>query len=224
MVGERGFEPPTPWSRTRCSTRLSHSPTCVGWLPTIVDFTEAAHMLQMRPHRCFALPNCFVFLHQSAIAWSAPMSTPLQIFCCIHNSPAPVPEWVVGAQAEGQPCAGAKVKASSGNVGLSKGWPMARKADCRPALRVECPRSVSHAPHYSSHCCPDLAGMHAFGEIASPRHFSQMMQRTEAIRQFEDSRYCFGASAGGTAPGKMSNGACRLFSASGFGRGLRGNI
>ena len=29
MVGERGFEPPTPWSRTRCSTRLSHSPTRV---------------------------------------------------------------------------------------------------------------------------------------------------------------------------------------------------
>ena len=27
MVGERGFEPPTPWSRTRCSTRLSHAPT-----------------------------------------------------------------------------------------------------------------------------------------------------------------------------------------------------
>jgi hypothetical protein len=30
MVGERGFEPPTPWSRTRCSTRLSHSPTGPG--------------------------------------------------------------------------------------------------------------------------------------------------------------------------------------------------
>ena len=30
MVGERGFEPPTPWSRTRCSTRLSHSPTFGG--------------------------------------------------------------------------------------------------------------------------------------------------------------------------------------------------
>src|SRR5262245_46905734 len=27
MVGARGFEPPTPWSRTRCSTRLSHAPT-----------------------------------------------------------------------------------------------------------------------------------------------------------------------------------------------------
>src|SRR6516165_1628806 len=26
MVGERGFEPPTPWSRTRCSTRLSQKP------------------------------------------------------------------------------------------------------------------------------------------------------------------------------------------------------
>ncbi len=34
MVGERGFEPPTPWSRTRCSTRLSHSPTwCVERTP-----------------------------------------------------------------------------------------------------------------------------------------------------------------------------------------------
>ena len=32
MVGERGFEPPTPWSRTRCSTRLSHSPTLVDVL------------------------------------------------------------------------------------------------------------------------------------------------------------------------------------------------
>src|ERR1700746_2847570 len=30
LVGERGFEPPTPWSRTRCSTRLSHSPTEVA--------------------------------------------------------------------------------------------------------------------------------------------------------------------------------------------------
>jgi hypothetical protein len=30
LVGERGFEPPTPWSRTRCSTRLSHSPTKGG--------------------------------------------------------------------------------------------------------------------------------------------------------------------------------------------------
>ncbi len=27
MVGARGFEPPTPCSRSRCSTRLSHAPT-----------------------------------------------------------------------------------------------------------------------------------------------------------------------------------------------------
>ena len=39
MVGERGFEPPTPWSRTRCSTRLSHSPmvTCVTLVVLGVD-------------------------------------------------------------------------------------------------------------------------------------------------------------------------------------------
>src|SRR5438093_11543993 len=27
LVGARGFEPPTPRSRTECSTRLSHAPT-----------------------------------------------------------------------------------------------------------------------------------------------------------------------------------------------------
>jgi hypothetical protein len=30
MVGETGFEPATPWSRTKCSTRLSHSPRCLA--------------------------------------------------------------------------------------------------------------------------------------------------------------------------------------------------
>src|SRR5262245_3216606 len=27
LVGARGFEPPTPWSRTRCATRLRYAPT-----------------------------------------------------------------------------------------------------------------------------------------------------------------------------------------------------
>ena len=39
MVGERGFEPPTPWSRTRCSTRLSHSPTEVS-IPILLHVTS----------------------------------------------------------------------------------------------------------------------------------------------------------------------------------------
>src|SRR2546422_1607138 len=42
LVGERGFEPPTPWSRTRCSTRLSHAPTTsvpFSWCPA----TRATH-------------------------------------------------------------------------------------------------------------------------------------------------------------------------------------
>ena len=26
MVGEKGFEPSTPWSQTRCATRLRYSP------------------------------------------------------------------------------------------------------------------------------------------------------------------------------------------------------
>ena len=34
MVGMTGFEPATPWSRTRCSTRLSHIPTEKVMVPT----------------------------------------------------------------------------------------------------------------------------------------------------------------------------------------------
>ena len=32
MVGARGFEPPTPWSRTRCATRLRYAPNVLRWV------------------------------------------------------------------------------------------------------------------------------------------------------------------------------------------------
>src|SRR5579872_2992227 len=51
MVGERGFEPPTPWSRTRCSTRLSHSPTARG-----------------SPQRCFSLPDSAALIKPRAVS------------------------------------------------------------------------------------------------------------------------------------------------------------
>src|SRR5438270_5248990 len=53
MVGERGFEPPTPWSRTRCSTRLSHSPTCAvqPWMiATRQDAVGSATGWQLNPN------------------------------------------------------------------------------------------------------------------------------------------------------------------------------
>ena len=31
MVGTAGFEPTTPWSQARCSTKLSHVPILQGW-------------------------------------------------------------------------------------------------------------------------------------------------------------------------------------------------
>jgi hypothetical protein len=70
LVGERGFEPPTPWSRTRCSTRLSHSPNlacgsvCRGRglarytplhaFPSVTEHGEAWHAsntFSRHPHR-----------------------------------------------------------------------------------------------------------------------------------------------------------------------------
>src|SRR5262249_13945276 len=43
MVGARGFEPPTPWSRTRCSTRLSHAPTSSKTLRELLGSPHRAH-------------------------------------------------------------------------------------------------------------------------------------------------------------------------------------
>src|ERR1700675_1683401 len=49
MVGERGFEPPTPWSRTRCSTRLSHSPTnVIGYSTTHITGSRSRELAQVR--------------------------------------------------------------------------------------------------------------------------------------------------------------------------------
>jgi hypothetical protein len=49
MVGERGFEPPTPWSRTRCSTRLSHSPTSRFYY-SLLAFLRRAFCMLLRFH------------------------------------------------------------------------------------------------------------------------------------------------------------------------------
>jgi hypothetical protein len=61
LVGERGFEPPTPWSRTRCSTRLSHSPTEARFNRTrkLVEFAAEGRSGCIRPldyniHRRYA--------------------------------------------------------------------------------------------------------------------------------------------------------------------------
>src|SRR4051812_27090638 len=62
LVGERGFEPPTPWSRTRCSTRLSHSPTVCGRGRTLrrrIRFVPEDYSIRAVGHcsrRCFSLP------------------------------------------------------------------------------------------------------------------------------------------------------------------------
>ncbi len=32
MVGEIGFEPTTPWTQTRCATKLRHSPTFIFYV------------------------------------------------------------------------------------------------------------------------------------------------------------------------------------------------
>src|SRR3979411_1942935 len=59
LVGERGFEPPTPWSRTRCSTRLSHSPTD-GWMTTT---TGTTWRLELRQYSILRLANWSRGLH-----------------------------------------------------------------------------------------------------------------------------------------------------------------
>src|SRR4051794_14030463 len=44
MVGARGFEPPTPWSRTRCATRLRYAPTVCA---IVLDSTRRKRNLRV---------------------------------------------------------------------------------------------------------------------------------------------------------------------------------
>ena len=37
LVGVQGFEPWTPWSQTRCATRLRHTPPWLYCNPKIID-------------------------------------------------------------------------------------------------------------------------------------------------------------------------------------------
>lgn len=49
MVGVAGFEPATPSSRTRCSTRLSHTP--INWWPAYSQRRPGAQQASRRPGR-----------------------------------------------------------------------------------------------------------------------------------------------------------------------------
>ena len=53
MVGKTGFEPATPWSQTKCSTKLSHFPSMVrseGFEPPTFWFV-AKHSIQLSYER-----------------------------------------------------------------------------------------------------------------------------------------------------------------------------
>ena len=53
MVGKTGFEPATPWSQTKCSTKLSHFPIMVrskGFEPLTFWFV-AKHSIQLSYER-----------------------------------------------------------------------------------------------------------------------------------------------------------------------------
>ena len=40
MVGERGFEPPTLWSQTRCAARLRYSPKLIDYYELVPSPTK----------------------------------------------------------------------------------------------------------------------------------------------------------------------------------------
>ena len=70
MVGKTGFEPATPWSQTKCSTKLSHFPInsitkmvrSKGFEPLTFWFV-AKHSIQLSYERktcCLATFNCSI--------------------------------------------------------------------------------------------------------------------------------------------------------------------
>ena len=55
MVGKTGFEPATPWSQTKCSTKLSHFPNLNGALegirtPDLLVRSQTLYPAELRAH------------------------------------------------------------------------------------------------------------------------------------------------------------------------------
>ena len=44
MVGKTGFEPATPWSQTKCSTKLSHFPKNNSIKPYTTQYTKLKNL------------------------------------------------------------------------------------------------------------------------------------------------------------------------------------
>ena len=59
MVGKTGFEPATPWSQTKCSTKLSHFPKYGApegiRTPDLLVRSQTLYPAELRAHLC-ALP------------------------------------------------------------------------------------------------------------------------------------------------------------------------
>ena len=52
MVGAAGFEPATPWSQARCSTKLSHAPSTTKYIISIfmLSVNEFFHRIFYKHH------------------------------------------------------------------------------------------------------------------------------------------------------------------------------
>ena len=63
MVGKTGFEPATPWSQTKCSTKLSHIPKKMvrpkGFEPLTFWFV-AKHSIQLSYERKLKPYNIYI--------------------------------------------------------------------------------------------------------------------------------------------------------------------
>jgi len=104
LVGERGFEPPTPWSRTRCSTRLSHSPN-LG-----CGSVSLGRCLARFPH-----DDAPTSVAESKVLRSRPKSA-LTVACAIQN-PA---NFLGQPQPKTAPSAPARPPASGGSTGRGR--------------------------------------------------------------------------------------------------------
>ncbi len=78
VVGARGFEPPTPWSRTRCATRLRYAPKGKRYLhgcPSIVKAIVAIVAAELQPGGRHCTPvsvaRLFVSSHSRRVAVSS---------------------------------------------------------------------------------------------------------------------------------------------------------
>src|SRR4051794_16737542 len=86
------------------------------------------------------------------------------------------PELILRGQSEREEPDGTEIETPGGDVPFADARLVPAESDRQPALRIECPRRLDHAPDHGRQGAADLCVCYSLGELVHQRHLSQQLK------------------------------------------------